>query len=228
MPISAHRTSIPPKLRQLWIVCSFIQLKATPTGTTCRRSGDWAGRPDGVHRGWIHPLHDRAVDVFRPLLTPVHWGVFVTAATPWECARTLRFRPAQSIPRSPSQSGRFFAIHLLQTLKKAALNAYFCLFAIWPVLCPFQPDFRSYFAPRLCICTNLDLTLMTLKSAYKHPSIDGRPGSDSPPSLFTPGACRTAQTTVPRGETGKDVAGRPRDNIRRHTDTVHRLAVGPA
>ena len=122
-------------------------------------------RPDGVHRGWIHPLHDRAVDVFRPLLTPVHWGVFVTAATPWECARTLRFRPAQSIPRRPSGPGSFWPHIPLHPLKKPGLNAYFSLFAIWPCFFSFRPYFRSYFGPRLCICTNLDQSLITPKSA---------------------------------------------------------------
>ena len=172
-------------------------------------------RPDAVHRGWIHPLHDRAVDMFRPLLTPVHWGVFVTAATPWECARTLRFRPAQSIPRSPSQSGRFFAIHLLQTLKKAALNAYFCLFAIWPVLCPFQPDFRSYFAPRLCICTNLDLTLMTLKSAYNIPRLMGDPDRIRHPLCSRRGPAERHRPRSPWG----DRKGCRRATPRQHTKT---------
>ena len=112
-------------------------------------------RPDGVHRGWIHPLHDRAVDVFRPLLTPVHWGVFVTAATPWKCARTLRFRPAQSIPRRPSGPGSFWPYTPLHPLKKPGLNGHFSLFAIWPAIRPIQPYFRSCFGPRLCKCTNL-------------------------------------------------------------------------
>ena len=55
-----------------------------------------------------------------PSLDTLFTGAFSSLPPPHgTCARTLRFRPAQSIPRSPSQSGRFFAIHLLQTLKKS-------------------------------------------------------------------------------------------------------------
>ena len=89
-------------------VMSHVRRPRHHRASTRRLAG---ARPDGVHRGWIHPLHDRAVDVSHLLSTPVHWGVFVTAATPWKCARTLRFRPAQSIPRRRIGFWQFLARH---------------------------------------------------------------------------------------------------------------------
>ena len=55
-----------------------------------------------------------------------------------------------------SGSGSFWPFTPLHALNLVAISAYFCLFAIWPALCPSQPDFRSYFAPSFYICTNLD------------------------------------------------------------------------
>ena len=152
-------------------------------------------RPDGVHRGWIHPLHDRAVDVFRPLLTPVHWGVFVTAATPWKCARTLRFRPAQSIPRRPSGPGSFWPYTPLHPLKKPGLNGHFSLFAIWPYFFSFRPYFRSCFGPRLCKCTNLDHAPESAN--LPGTSLSGRPPRGVDPVLPR-AVCRPCHRSVGR------------------------------
>ena len=54
-----------------------------------------------------------------------------------------------------SGSGSFSAIHPPARPNLVAINDYFCLIAIWPAIFSNQPDFRSYFAHRLCKCTNL-------------------------------------------------------------------------
>ena len=92
-------------------------------------------RPDGVHRGWIHPLHDRAVDVFRPLLTPCSLGRFRHCRHPMEM-RPYPAVPARSVhtPQALVILAVFWPYTPLHPLKKPGLNGHFSLFAIWPAI----------------------------------------------------------------------------------------------
>ena len=88
--------------------CPHVRRPRHHRASTRRLAG---ARPDAVHRGWIHPLHDRAVDVFRPLLTPVHWGVFR------HCRHPMGMRPYPAVParsvHTPQALGswQFLATH---------------------------------------------------------------------------------------------------------------------
>ena len=95
----------------------------------------------------------------------VHGVVFADAASPIGSACTLRFRRRSGRARRPSESGFFWPYMPLHPLQNMALNAYFSLFEIWPRFRPPQAHFASCFGPGLCICTNLDQTLSTPKSA---------------------------------------------------------------